>query len=50
MDEKQLDLVVDNIMDICKVKVKSPTMSQDLRKYIIELETDILEGKYLESL
>jgi len=49
MDEKQVALVADNIMDICKVKVRSPTMSQDLRKYIIELENDILEGKYLES-
>jgi len=45
MDEKQRDLVVDNIMDICKVKVKSPTMLDDLRKYVIELEKDILEGR-----
>jgi len=45
MDKKQLDLVADNIMDICKVKVKSPVMSDDLRKYIIELEKDILEGR-----
>ena len=46
MNEKQIDLVADNIMGICKVKVKSPAMSQDLRKYIVELEKDILEGKY----
>ena len=50
MDEKQLNLVADNIIGICKVKVKSPIMSQDLRKYIVELEKDILEGKYLESI
>ena len=49
MDEKQLDLVADNILDVCKVKVKSPTMLYDLRKYIMELEKDILAGKYSES-
>jgi len=50
MDKKQLDLVVDNIMDVCKVKVKSPIMFDDLRKYIVELEKDILAGKYLEDM
>lgn len=48
MDEKQLDLVVDNIMDVCKVKIKSPPMFDDLRKYVVELEKDILAGKYNE--
>ena len=46
MNEKQLDLVVDNILDICKVKVKTPIMLDDLRKYVSGLEKDILEGRY----
>jgi len=45
MDEKQLDLIVDNILDVCKVKVKTPVMLDDLRKYITELEKNILEGR-----
>ena len=45
MDEKQVDLVVDNILDICKVKVKTPTMLDDLRKYVIGLDKDISEGR-----
>ena len=45
MDEKHLNLVVDNVLDICKVKVKTPVMLDDLRKYIAELEKEILEGK-----
>ena len=45
MDDEQLKLVVDNILDICNVKVKTPTMLDDLRKYIAELRKDISEGK-----
>lgn len=45
MDTENLNLVVDNILDICKVKVKTPVMLDDLRKYLVELEGDILEGK-----
>jgi len=45
MDEKQLDVVVNNILDVCNVRVKTPTMLDDLRKYIIEFEKDILEGR-----
>lgn len=49
MDEKQLDIVVGNIMYICKVRVKSPPMFDDLRKYVVDLEKDILAGKYSEG-
>jgi len=45
MDDEQLKLVVDNILDICHVKVKTPTMLDDLRKYITSLEKDISEGR-----
>lgn len=45
MDEKQLDLIVDNILDICKVKVKTPVMLVDLKKYISEFQKDISEGR-----
>jgi len=45
VDKENLNLVVGNILDICKVKVKTPVMLDDLRKYIAELERDILEGK-----
>ena len=45
MDDEQLNLVVENILGICKVKVKTPTMLDDLRKYVAELEKDILEGR-----
>lgn len=48
MDEEQLNLVVENILSICGVKVKTPTMLDDLRKYVAGLENDILEGKYNE--
>lgn len=44
MNDEHLNLVVDNILDICKVKVKTPVMLDDLRKYVVELEGDILEG------
>lgn len=45
MDEKQVALVADNILDICNVKIRSPVMLSDLKKYIIELEKDISEGR-----
>lgn len=45
MDEEQINLVVNNILDVCNVKVKTPTMLDDLRKYVAELEKDILEGR-----
>lgn len=45
MDEEQLNLVVENILGICKVKVKTPMMMDDLRKYITELNKDISEGR-----
>ena len=45
MDKENLNLVVDNILDICNVKVKTPVMLDDLRKYIAELERGILEHK-----
>jgi len=45
MDDEQLKLVVDNILDICNVKVKTPAMLDDLRKYITELADNISKGK-----
>ena len=48
MNEEQLNLVVNNILDVCRVKVKTPSMLDDLRKYVTELEKDILEGRYNE--
>ena len=45
MDKQQLNLVVGNILGICNVKVKTPTMLDDLRKYITDLEKNILEGR-----
>jgi len=45
MDDEQLKLVVDNILDICNVKIKTPTMLDDLRKYITELANNISRGK-----
>lgn len=45
MNEQHLNLVVGNILGICNVKVKTPVMLDDLRKYIVELESNILEGK-----
>jgi len=44
MDDEQLKLVVENILIICNVKVKTPTMLDNLRKYITDLEKDISEG------
>ena len=45
MNEQHLNLVVGNILGICNVKVKTPVMLDDLRKYLVELEKNILEGK-----
>ena len=45
MNEQHLNLVVGNILGICNVKVKTPVMLDDLRKYIVELEKNILKGK-----
>lgn len=45
MNEQYLNLVVGNILGICDVKVSTPIMLDDLRKYVTDLEKDILEGR-----
>ena len=45
MDDDKLDIIAENIFIICDVKVRSPVMSQSLKKYIAELGKDISEGK-----
>jgi len=37
MDKENLNLVVENIFVICDVKVRTPTMTQALKDYILEL-------------
>ena len=45
MDDKNLSVIVGNILGICDVKVRTPAMLDDLRKYVTDLEKDILEGR-----
>lgn len=45
MNDEQLNLIVGNILGICNVKVKTPVMLDDLRKYITDLDKDIREGR-----
>jgi len=47
MEEKQLDLVASDIMNICKVAAKNPEILYELREYILGLEKDILVGHEL---
>lgn len=47
MEETQLDLVANDIMNICKVKVKTPEILYELREYIIVLEKDIILARKL---
>lgn len=44
MDDDKLGIIADNIFIICDVKVRSPVMTQSLKKYIDDLEKDILGG------